>query len=311
MRLKGVKIMSKLAKFFIICAAVCVLGIVMTFAGYAAGGWDNMEKVADNHEWLNVGPESAEVETIEVGEFKSIEAEGSMDIAIVSPGDDADFPEGPDFLKNIYDDGVAGTVAVKGAKGSVLPEVTNENGVLKIKGSTESIDHVEINLNGNDPSPDVVVFCSDEELESININGKYGDVAIAGVNAKSITATVESGDIDIEELTCGEITVETETGDIETSSVTGSKMELKTNTGDIEINGGVGEISAATNVGNIEFNSSLPKSQYEISVAAGTGTISIGENEIETENEFSLPGGPNKLTFKTTTGDIDVDFEED
>ena len=156
--------MSKLAKFFIICAAVCVLGIVMTFAGYAAGGVDNMGKVAEKHEWLNVGPDSSETDLLTVGDFKSIEAEGSLDIAIVSTGQELDEENVPELLENFYENSVAGTVAVRWGKGGVMPEIKNENGVLKIKGSTESIEHVEVNLSGDDPSPDVVVFCSDKEL---------------------------------------------------------------------------------------------------------------------------------------------------
>ena len=78
--------MSKLAKFFIICAAVCVVGIVMSFAGYAAGGVDNLQKVADKHDWLNVGPNSTETDIITVGEFQSIETEGSLDIAVIAAG---------------------------------------------------------------------------------------------------------------------------------------------------------------------------------------------------------------------------------
>ena len=302
--------MSKLAKFFIICAAVCVLGIVMTFAGYAAGGVDNMGKVAEKHEWLNVGPDSSETDLLTVGEFKSIEAEGSLDIAIVSTGQEMDEGDVPELLETFYEDSVAGTVAVRWGKGGVMPEVKNENGVLKIKGSTESIEHVEVNLSGEDPSPDVVVFCSDKELESISINGKYGDISIAGVNAKNTSVNVESGDIELEGLNVGEVTVETTSGDINADYTASSKMSLKAEAGDIYVEGCDGEISAETTYGDIEFETKLPKKQYEITVSTNSGTISIGEVEIESENEFSLPGGPNKLTLKTDTGDIDADFAD-
>ena len=302
--------MSKLAKFFIICAAVCVLGIVMTFAGYAAGGVDNMGKVAEKHEWLNVGPDSSETDLLTVGDFKSIEAEGSLDIAIVSTGQEMDEGDVPELLETFYEDSVAGTVAVRWGKGGVMPEVKNENGVLKIKGSTESIEHVEVNLSGEDPSPDVVVFCSDKELESISINGKYGDISIAGVNAKNTSVNVESGDIELEGLTAGEVTAETTSGDINADYTASSKMSLKAEAGDIYVEGCDGEISAETTYGDIEFETKLPKEQYEITVSTNSGTISIGEVEIESENEFSLPGGPNKLTLKTDTGDIDADFAD-
>ena len=301
--------MSRLAKFFIICAAVCVLGIVMTFAGYAAGGVDDLQKVADKHEWLNVGPNSTETDVLEVGEFQSIEAEGSLDIAVLAPASVKD-EAAPDFVEDMYYEGAEGTVVVRWGKGNGAPVVTNEDGVLKIKGSTDSIDNVEVNLTGDDPSPDVVVFCSDNELESININGKYGDTAMAGVKSKSTKINADSGDIEIEDVKGGELTAQTQTGDIAAGGIAGGKLALKTGTGDIDISKCAGEISAETTTGDIEFETTLPQSQFEMDLSVNTGEISVNEDSID-PNEFYSKGEPNKLTFRTDTGDIDVNFAED
>ena len=301
--------MSRLAKFFIICAAVCVLGIVMTFAGYAAGGVDDLQKVADKHEWLNVGPNSTETDVLEVGEFQSIEAEGSLDIAVLAPASVKD-EAAPDFVEDMYYEGAEGTVVVRWGKGNGAPVVTNEDGVLKIKGSTDSIDNVEVNLTGDDPSPDVVVFCSDNELESININGKYGDTAMAGVKSKSTKVNADSGDIEIEDVEGGEITAQTQTGDIAAGGIAGGKLALKTGTGDIDISKCAGEMSAETTTGDIEFETTLPQSQFEMDLSVNTGEISVNEDSID-PNEFYSKGEPNKLTFRTDTGDIDVNFAED
>lgn len=301
--------MSRLAKFFIICAAVCVLGIVMTFAGYAAGGVDDLQKVADKHEWLNVGPNSTETDVLEVGEFQSIEAEGSLDIAVLAPASVKD-EAAPDFVEDMYYEGAEGTVVVRWGKGNGAPVVTNEDGVLKIKGSTDSIDNVEVNLTGDDPSPDVVVFCSDNELESINIDGKYGDTSVAGVKCKSTKVTADSGDIEVEDVEGGELTAQTQTGDIAADGIAVSKLSLKTGTGDIDISKCAGEISAETTTGDIEFETTLPQSQFEMDLSVNTGEISVNEDSID-PNEFYSKGEPNKLTFRTDTGDIDVNFAED
>ena len=301
--------MSKLAKFFIICAAVCVLGIVMTFAGYAAGGVDDLQKVADKHEWLNVGPNSTETDILDVGEFQSIESEGSLDIVVIAPGEELDEEAVPNFIEDMYYGGDAGTVAVKWGKGNGAPEVTNEDGVLKIKGNAEDIDTAQVNLTGEDPSPDVVVFCSDKELESIHINGKYGDAAIVLVKSKNIKVAADSGDIEIEDVECGEIAAETNTGDIHADNIVSSKMTLKAGTGDIDINECVGEISAETTTGDIEFATALPQSQFEMDLSVSTGEISVNEDAIE-QKEFYSKGEPNKLTLRTDTGDIDADFAE-
>ena len=302
--------MSKLAKFFIICAAVCVLGIVMTFAGYAAGGVDDLQKVADKHEWLNVGPNSTETDLFTVGEFQSIEAEGNLDIVVIAPGKELDEEAVPNFVEDMYYGGTAGTVAVRWGKGYGAPVVTNENGVLKIEGSTDSIDTAQVNLTGDDPSPDVVVFCSDNELESIHINGKYGDNAIVCVKSKSTKVTAESGDIEIEDVEGGEIAAETKTGDIYADDIVSSKLTLKAGTGDVDISGCVGEISAETTTGDIEFATALTQSQFEMDLSVNTGEISVNEEAIDAK-EFNAKGEPNKLLFRTNTGDIDADFAED
>ena len=301
--------MSKLAKFFIICAAVCVLGIVMTFAGYAAGGVDDLQKVADKHEWLNVGPNSMETDVLEVGEFQSIEAEGSMDIAVLAPASVKD-EAAPDFVEDMYYEGAAGTVVVRWGKGNGEPVVTNENGVLKIEGSSEGIDTVQVNLTGEDPSPDVVVFCSDNELESINIDGKYGDASVAGVKSKSTKIAADSGGIEVEDVEGSEITAQTQTGDIAADGIAVGRLALKTGTGDIDISKCAGEISAETTTGDIEFETTLPQSQFEMDLSVNTGEISVNEDAID-PNEFYSKGEPNKLTFRTDTGDIDVNFAED
>ena len=301
--------MSRLAKFFIICAAVCVLGIVMTFAGYAAGGVDDLQKVADKHEWLNVGPNSTETDILDVGEFQSIESEGSLDILVIAPGEELDEEAVPNFIEDMYYGGTAGTVAVRWGKGEGAPVVKNEDGVLKIKGDSEDIDTVEVNLTGEDPSPDVVVFCSDKELESININGKYGDAAIVLVKSKNIKVTADSGDIEIEDVEGGEITAETKTGDIHADNIVSSKMTLKAGTGDIDISKCVGEISAETTTGDIEFAAALSQNQFEMDLSVNTGEISVNEDAID-QKEFYSKGQPNKLVLKTDTGDIDVDFAE-
>jgi len=302
--------MSKLAKFFIICAAVCVLGIVMSFAGYAAGGVDDLQKVADKHEWLIVGPNSTETDLLTVGEFQSIEAEGSLDITVIAPGEELDEEAVPNFVEDMYYQGTAGTVAVKWGKGNGAPVVTNENGVLKIKGSSEDFDTAQVNLTGEDPSPDVIVFCSDNELESIHINDKYGDTAIVCVKSKNTKITAESGDIVIENVEGGEIAAETNTGDINADNIVSSKMVLKAGTGDIDISECGGEISAETATGDIEFAAALPQSQFEMDLSINTGEISINEDTIDAK-EFYAKGEPNKLVFRTDTGDIDADFSED
>ena len=155
--------MSKMAKFFITCGAVCVLGIILTVAGFAAGGVDNLEKVESSHSWFNVGAGDAESDVIEVGDYDSIKADGAMDVAVIGPdfvyGLDAEFAG--NWLTEDYQEEFAGNVIVNWNDPAEAPEIKVEKGVLMIHSNAKTPE-VEVNLSGEDSAPDVIVFCSKE-----------------------------------------------------------------------------------------------------------------------------------------------------
>ena len=51
------KNMSNIGKFFVICAIIFTLGLVLTVAGCVAGGPAGIEKAVDGHDWsINTDP---------------------------------------------------------------------------------------------------------------------------------------------------------------------------------------------------------------------------------------------------------------
>lgn len=289
--LKGVLAMSKMAKFFITCSAVCVLGIVLTAAGYAMGGVQDMEKVEQSHEWFNFGSANKVTDTVETAEYDSIRVDGNMDVAVIGQGFTgdmvADFAK--DFLADNYDEELAGKVIVRWKEGTVKPEVKVEKGVLIIKSGGTDPDF-EVNLSAEDSSADVIVLCKSKKLESIDIKTGFGDTAVGGVECKSMT--IDSG-----------------SGDIEVDSAKAGKMVLSTHAGDIGITNCEGDINAEVNSGDIEFDSALAMDQFAVSLHTGSGDVQVNDSDDEVK-EFSAKGGPNKLTLKTKAGDIEADFAE-
>ena len=283
--------MSKMAKFFITCSAVFVLGIILTAAGYAMGGVQDMEKVEQSHEWFNFGPENKVTDTVKTAEYDSIQVEGNMDIAVIGQGFErdmiADFAK--DFLADNYDAELAGNVIVRWKEGTMKPEVKVEKGVLIINSGGADPDF-EVNLSAGDSSPDVVVLCGGKKLESIDIKTGFGDTAVGGVECKSMT--IDSG-----------------SGDIELDSAKADRMTLRTEAGDIGITNCEGDISAEVNSGDIEFDSALAMDQFTVSLHAGSGDVQVNDSDDEVK-DFSFEGGPNKLTLKTKAGDIEADFAE-
>ena len=176
-----------MAKFFTACAAVCVLGIILTVAGVATGGVEGLEKVEGSHSWLNVGPMNAETDLIEVGEYDSIKVDGNMDVAIIGPnyidGLDAEFAE--NWLTEDYNEELAGNVIVRWREGTGEPDIQVIKGVLTIKANEAGPD-MEVNLSADDSCPDVIVFCKGKELKNVDISLGYGDIAIGGISCENI-----------------------------------------------------------------------------------------------------------------------------
>ena len=300
--------MSKMAKFFITCGAVCVLGIILTVAGFAAGGVENLEKVESSHSWFNVGSTDAETDVIEVGDYDSIKADGTMDVAVIGSnfvyGLDAEFAG--NWLMDEYREEFAGNVIVNWKKGTEMPEVKVEKGVLMIHSKTEAPE-VEVNLSGDDFAPDVIVFCSKEQLKNVDLGLDYGDIAVGGIDCDAMKVSEGAGDVELNGIKCGNMEVSIKTGDIEASDVTNGKQTYNVRTGDIQLSNCEGDITAETTTGDIEFDAVEDMSKYEVSLHAGTGDVQANDSDEEAK-DFSAAGGPNKLACKTGTGDIEVDF---
>ena len=300
--------MSKLAKFFITCGAVCVLGIILTVAGFATGGVDNLEKVESSHSWFNVGPVDAETDVIEVGDYDSIKADGTLDVAVIGPnfvyGLDADFAG--NWLTEEYREEFAGNVIVNWKKGTQMPEVKVEKGVLMIHSNAEAPE-VEVNLSGDDSASDVIVFCSKEQLKNVDLGLDYGDIAVGGIGCDTMKVSVGAGDVELNGIKCGSMEVSSKTGDVEASDITGGKQVYNVKTGDIQLSNCTGDITAETVTGDIKFDAVEDMSKYEVSLHAGTGDVEVNDSDKEVQ-DFSAAGGPNKLACKTGTGDIEADF---
>lgn len=303
--------MSKTAKFFIICGAVCVLGIIMTAAGYALGGVQDMKKVESSHSWFNIGPMDAQSQTIDVGEYDSIKVEGALDVAVIGPefvsGVEEDFAE--DWLMQAYREDLAGKVVVKWKAGTEMPQIKMEQGVLMIQGRTDK-ESFEVNLSGEDASPDVLVFCNKDKLKSIDIDAVYGDIAVCGIGCEALTISNDAGDVTIDQVACSDTTIGIKVGDIEAANVTGGRISLGVKTGDIELRNCEGDISGETETGDIDFDTVQPMSKYAMSLRADVVEVQVKDETRELE-EFTSDGGPNRLTLKTGTGEIKAAFEAD
>jgi hypothetical protein len=291
--------LSGLAKFFIICAAVFFVGLIFTIAGIATGGVNDIEKLAEHYDWIQAGPGERGVTAQEVEDFNAIEFTGEADLYIV--GKDfykkASWLADQDVLEQTELDvlGKNKVIVVAGDEAE-QPEITVENGVLKI--NTATIDHDGISFSTTDAPfiPQILICAPMEELEHLTVSGDGGDLELLGVAWKNAKISLDEGDINMEGVKSTGLSMETDSGDIE---IQGEFMKTT---------------SAVSDSGDIEINTSLPRTEYAFELSSDSGDTTVkegGEEAAEYEDawdDIKENGGPHKIIAKTDTGDIEVDF---
>lgn len=329
---------SKLKKFFLICAAVFVVGLGCAIGGAACGGLQDMNKLGDRYDWIHTSPGERGVTAQKVKDFHSIEATGDADLWIV----------GESFYKR--DSWLAEQEVLEQTELDVLgknkvcvicgdrieqPEISVKNGVLKINSAPVEMDGIILDLTDDVAYPQILVCVPDETLKSLTVSGETGDVDLLGISWKnarvllnygdleakavkseSLTAKVDSGDVEVRGNLKGTTDVTVESGDIELRGRLGGITRAFTGSGDIELKGILkGKIRTASDSGDIELKTDLPKDRYGLKVRTMEGDIEMLEAGRANENyedfrDILEEGGPHKINAKTEFGDIELSFED-
>ena len=275
------KNMSRTAKFFLICAVIFTLGLVLTVGGCAAGGIAGIEKAVDGNEW-SVNTDPVDVGTIEDDfEFSSIEATGDADFVIV----------GSKYYEDALDDAdiedieaKAGKVVVIYDKSKKAPEVRTDGDRLVIEaGKGDNNIYFSEEYFG----PKVIVFCDDKELESISVSSSACDLDIKGVSFKKADLGMNAGDVDLKDIISGGLKVGSDAGEIDIAGVLKGSTEVKTDAGSINID---------------VFNGIT---SYTMDLHTDAGELSIGDEEVD-GGDYSQKGGDDSITARTDAGDINI-----
>ena len=290
------KELSKLAKFFIICAAVCFVGLVCTIAGVVTGGPQDIDKLADHYEWINGSPGERGVTSQKVEDFHSIEATGEADFWIV--GKDfykkASWLAEQDILEQTeLDEFGPGRVCVICCDKVEQPEITVHDGVLTINAGTVEFSGINLNMTEESWYPTVLVCVPDEVLESLSVSGQAADVNVLGAAWESAAIQMNAGDVEMEGVKSGGLTVDMDSGD---AQLQGKFMNLT---------------QVGTQSGDVQIDTSLAKAEYALDLDAAAGDVQVGEpgsEAVELEKPVQVNGGPHRLSVKTDAGDIGIRF---
>lgn len=296
--------LSKLAKFFIICGIVFVVGIVCTVAGAAMGGPQDIEKLADRYDWIQGEPGERGVTSYPVEEFHSVAVTGDCDVWLV----------GKSFYKNAsrmaQDDLLTSgemdlieenkVLVIAGDK-VVQPEITVSEGVLTINAGPRQ-ETSGISLSSGSWTPQILVCCPMDPLESLSVSNDYSDLTCLGTAWKNADIQTNSGYTSMEGVDSAGLSLETESGDCELEGSFVKTTSLKTESGDVKI------------------STSLAKEEYGLNLGTGSGDIELdgeeaaeGADEEDFEEDGSkarvqINGGPHTISAETESGDISIAF---
>ncbi len=289
--------MSKgLKRFFIICAIVVGSGIVLSLAGFLAGGLNFLDKMNERYTWLRAGHANMEyIDISDAGAFDSISVKGGIDVTVA--GSTETGSRGISYDKNV------------GA-----PEYSVKDGVLTVDASKLN-DGVVVNLSSDDDTPELVISVPDETMKKLDVISDYGDVDVSRVKLDEMAISTENGDIDLQDVDCSSVTLASDYGDIDLEKVTSDKLTASTQNGDMDMSsvtcagitltseygdiegenirssglsvksqlGDVdlqGEFSGTTEVylacGDLDMSTSLARDLYTIDAQTKSGETSIG-----------------------------------
>ena len=193
--------MRKLKRFMCVCGIILIVGIITAITGVALGGFNDLAKIDKKIPYIDLGYKEMHAENYQYEDLKSIEVDYDYcDIKVV---------EGDTFK-----------VDVRYYENDPMPQVAEENGVLKITSAGEKKSFADIDIFGDSHvDPEIVITCpSAKELSNLLINTDYGDVYLLNMSARTCNIKTMDGDITAffaDAIEKYKIDISAEDGDIE------------------------------------------------------------------------------------------------
>jgi len=146
----------------------------------------------------------------------------------------------------------------------------------------------------------------------LDIDNSSGDVHVANLRAPESTIKASSGDITLRSIVTN-LELETSSGDIDVDGLIGDSR-VESTSGDQRLLGLKGNMRTRASSGDItvskfEGSLSIEATSGDIQIRGGKGTLDVRTTSGEIEGDDILLTGD--ATFDATSGDIEMDFEND
>lgn len=290
-------------KLFKVGLIVLIIGVLITFAGFAGIGFD----------FNKISTREIVTDVVEISdEFVNIEIDVTEEnITFI------ECEEGESKVILTHNKAYKSTIKVKG---DTL--VISEKGITKwtdFIGEGGDTPKLEIylpageygKLNIDMASADVSV---DERFvfDKYDIDSASGDIKISGAEPSVVNIDASSGSVYLLDMKCGDIDIDTSSGDVCLENVTAGSVDIDASSGDISfINSLADGIDVDTASGDIVFNMSDADS-IKINTASGdvSGTLLSGKDfDVDTASgDVDVPndGEGGKCNIDTASGDVSI-----
>ncbi|KAB7672140.1 DUF4097 family beta strand repeat-containing protein [Bacillus sp. B1-b2] len=312
----------------LIASGLMVMGVLLAAIGFFSGAKFSIIQTDDGLK--AVGKEDRKQEEWDLKEFKSLE----IDVA------DADIEIIPSEEFRLEVERMEGN--------EITQEVNNNTLILKEK-NTKSIFSFSMNLSGNIQRTIIKVYIPKvSDLDDVNIDNKFGDIKMDGMNINNLSIQSNDGTVNINEIKANSLTVHNKFGNITASNVNTTEITLESNDGDINlskmnitknadfinlfgdttlrdftsngtkiestdgeinINGELfGQSVIESNFGDVQLALANKESELSYDIHNSFGSIMVNGTELVTKSSNSGQS-EDKLNIRSKDGDIDVTLE--
>lgn len=172
----------------------------------------------------------------------------------------------------------------------LVPTVTVDDGVLKVKSEAERLNLTGINL----PKDLYIIITIPEDFrfEKVSLDLDAGNMNIKNLSADSLRLDVDAGNIKMEDVEAGEVTADVDAANFEVTDLTTDRFTVDIDAGNLDIRDSyIDYIYADVDMGNVESHNC---------------TINSGECDVDLGN-ISLRGEIGSVTSHTSLGNSSAD----
>ncbi len=181
-----------------------------------------------------------------------------------------------------------------------VTEVTEQNGVLTVKGPNRAHWYNFASCNGWFDGPEMLIVLPQGREVALDLQINAGTLEVAAGTYSDVKVTLNAGIVNLGKIVCGSFTANVNAGDFNATSVECANCTTETNAGTLTLSGlKCGSINSHVNAGTLNLNIDGAKADYNITVTKNLGSCNVDSQQGATDKH---------LTVEANVGSANVHF---